>query len=84
MDQIDKLDYNTLLESTSLPSVTNHQKVFYDNDLTNKELFDALTGIPNNKSPDNDRLTREFHETFWDELKDCFINSIRLAYQKRH
>ena len=54
------------------------------NDLTDKELLNALTGILNNKSPGNDGLTKEFYETFWDELKDSFINLIKLAYQKRH
>ena len=49
MDQIDKLSHNTLLQSVALPSVTNDQKVFCDNDLTDKELFDALKGIRNNK-----------------------------------
>ena len=55
-DQIDKLDHNTLLPSTTLPSVTNDQKVVCDNDLTDKELSDALKGIPNNKSLGNDGL----------------------------
>ena len=82
-DQIGKLNHNTLLESVTLPSVTNDQKVVCDNDLTDKELFDALKGIPNKKSPGNDGLTKEFYETFWDELKDSFINSIKLAYQKK-
>ena len=45
------------------------------NDFTDKELFDALKGIPNNKSRGNDRLTKEFYETFSDELKDSFISS---------
>ena len=81
-DQIDKMNHKTLLESIPLPSVTNDQKVVYDNDLTDKELFDALKGIPNKKSPGNDGLTKEFYETFWDELKDSFINSVKLAYQK--
>ena len=83
MDQIHKLNHNTLLESITLPSVTNYQKVVCNNNLTNKELSDALKGIPNNKSPGNDRLTVEFYEMFWDELKDSFINSINLAYQKK-
>ena len=40
-----------------------------------------MKGIPNNKSLVNDALTNEFYETFWDKLKDSFINSIKLAYQ---
>ena len=52
------MNHKTLLESVTLPSVTNDQKVVYDNDLTDKELFDALKGIPNNKSPGNDRLKK--------------------------
>ena len=83
-DQFDKLDSNTLLQSITLPSVTNDQKVVCDNDLTDKELFDALKGIPNTKSPSNDGFSKEFYETFWDELKDSFINSIKLPYQKKH
>ena len=45
-DQIGKLNHNTLLEAITLPSVTNDQKVVCDNDLTDKELSDALKGIP--------------------------------------
>ena len=39
--------------------------------------------IPSNKPPGNDGLAKEFYETFWDELKNSFINSINLAYQKK-
>ena len=42
-----------------------------------------MKGIRNNKSPGNDVLTKEFYETFWDELEDSFINLIKLAYQKK-
>ena len=82
-DQIDKLNHNTLLQSITLPSVTNDQKDVCDNDLTDKELFDPWKEIPNNKSPSSDRLTKEFYERFWDELKGSFTNSIELPYQKK-
>ena len=61
-DQIDNLDHNTSLQSITLPSVTNDQKVVCDNDLTDKELYNALKGMPNSKSPGNDGLTKEFYE----------------------
>ena len=83
MDHNDKLDHKTLLQSITLPSVTNDQKVVCDNDLTNKGLFDAWKRIPSNNPPGNDELTKEWYETFCDELKDSFTNSIKLAYQEK-
>ena len=41
-DQIDKMNHKTLLESVTLPSVINDQKVVCNNHLADKELFDAL------------------------------------------
>ena len=72
---ITTLYYNQL----PLPSVTNDQRVVGDNNLTYTELFGALKGMP----PCNDSLTKEFCETFWDGLKDSFINLIKLAYGKK-
>ena len=74
------MDRNTLLQPTTLPSVTNYKKAVCDSDLTDKELLDALKRIPNNKSPHNGGLTKEFYQAFWDELKDPFINLIKLGY----
>ena len=58
------------------------EKLFAITILPIKELFDALKGIPNNKSPGNSWLTKEFYELFGDKLKDFFIKSIKLAYQQ--
>ena len=74
------MDHKTLLQSITLPSGTNYQKAVCDRDLTDKELLDALKGIPSNKSPDNGGLTKEFYQSFWGELKDPFINLIKLGY----
>ena len=37
----------------------------------------------NNKSPGNDGLTKEFFLTFWDDIKDIYISSIRTAGIKK-
>ena len=38
----------------------------------------------NNKSPGNDDLTKEFYETFWNELKEIFVDSLLEAKEKGH
>ena len=40
--------------------------------------------MQNDKSPRNDGLTKEFYETFWDDLKEIFVNSVREAKEIGH
>ena len=37
--------------------------------------------MPNNKSPENDGLRKEFYEIFWEEIKIPLCNSITKSYQ---
>ena len=39
----------------------------------------ALKSFSNNKSPGNNGLTKKFYETFWEELKQPFMNAINQA-----
>ena len=39
--------------------------------------------MQNNKSPGNDALTKEFFVTFWEDIKDTFLNSCRTARLKK-
>ena len=38
--------------------------------------------MPNNKSPGNDGLTKEFYEVFWEDLKTPLISSFKSAFDK--
>ena len=38
-----------------------------------------MQSIPNNKTTGNDDLSKEFYETFWEDIKDVFINSLKQA-----
>ena len=49
-----------------------------------KDLDDSLKSMKNDKSPGNDGLTKEFYETFWNELKEIFGDSVLEAKGKGH
>ena len=38
----------------------------------------------NDKFPGNDGLTKEFYETFWNELKKIFVDSLTKNKEKEH
>ena len=39
--------------------------------------------MQNNKSPGNDGLTKELFVTFWEDIKDVFLNSCCTAKPKK-
>ena len=48
------------LKDIPIPSLTVEQKKISEGKLTEKEIYESLTGIKNYKSPDNDGSTKEF------------------------
>ena len=40
--------------------------------------------MQNDKSPGSNGLTKEFYETFWNELKENFIDSVSETKEKGH
>ena len=40
--------------------------------------------MQNDKSPGSDGLIENFYETFWNELKEIFIDSVSETKEKRH
>ena len=41
-----------------------------------------MKSMKNGKSPGNDGLTKECYETFWNELKEIFVDSVLEAKEK--
>ena len=60
----------TFLNTVSkFSQLSTEQSLECEKDITEKELFEALKSMPNDKSPGNDGLTKEFFQTFWSEVK---------------
>ena len=66
---------SNILNSIDLPCLTKEQKDFCEIELGEKELLNALKSMPNNKTPGNNGLSKEFYEAFWNELKDPLLKS---------
>ena len=63
-------DKNSFLNANfKFPQLSTEQALEWEKWITEKELFEALKSMPNDKSPGNDGLTKEFFETFWSEVK---------------
>ena len=43
-----------------------------------------MISFENNKSPGNDGLTKEFYCTFWDDIKDTFMKSLKESKQLKY
>ena len=52
--------------------------------LTKKDFYKSLKSMRNYKSPGNDGLIKEFCKTFWDGLREIFVDFVRGAKEKGH
>ena len=76
-------DCINFLSTLEIPKLTKTQKAFCENDPTEENLYDALSGMAKEKLPGNDGLTCEFYLTFWEKIKTPFINSLRESKYKK-
>ena len=70
---------NSYLENIQLPLINNEMFLDCEKEFALDELFLSMKSMENGKTPGNDGITKEFYETFWDELKFAFIKSINQA-----
>ena len=68
------------MDNISLPVIKNND--FFNLCENEDELLISVKNIQNNKTPGNDGLTKEFYETFWNEIKYVFLKSLKQAKEK--
>ena len=72
---------NEFLRDISLSPLSQEKKVC-DKEITEQEVILAMKCFSNNKFPRNHGLTKEFYETFWEKLKQPFMNSCSLCERR--
>ena len=50
--------------------------------ITEQDLYESLSALPNNKTPGTDGLTVEFYKAFWDILKKPLCKCVKAIYDK--
>ena len=73
--QYDSKKLLKILKDIPIPLLTGKQKKICEGELMEKEIYQSLISMENNKSPGNYGLTKEFYCTFWSEIKNVLINS---------
>ena len=77
--QNDLINY---LDKINLSILSNDQKQICDAIITEKVTYDALKLMENGKELDNDWLSKDFYEVFWDDVKIPLLTSINDAFTK--
>ena len=49
-----------------------------------KDIYESMINFGNNKSPGDNGLTKEFYQTFWQDVKDIFFNSSQESKQLKY
>ena len=78
--QIQNEDITAYLNQISIPVLTGEQSQTCEGPILENQLLKALKNMSNNKSPGNDDLTKEFYETFWEDLKKPLCASITKLF----
>ena len=72
-------DIEMFLSDIHLPTTSDENYNICKAEITEDNLLVALKSIPNNKTPGDDSLSKEFYGTFWEDIKDVFIKSLKQA-----
>ena len=64
------IEMETFFSDVDIPKLFENQVKFFEEDLTEEDLYNFLKNLRSDKFPSNDGLTKEFYETFWNEMKE--------------
>ena len=75
---------DSICNDLTIAWLTTEQSLSCEKNLTEKEIYNSLISFENNKSSGNDGLTKEFYCTFWDDIKDTFMKSLKESKKLKY
>ena len=76
----DDVDIESYLKNTDLKELNDNDALSCEGMLTEKECYNAVFSMQNNKAPGSDGLSTEFYKCFWSDIKDLLIDSLNDGY----
>ena len=78
-----KESVQNFLSQYTTPVLSEADQASLSIDITDEELYAALSEMPDDRSPGNDGLSCEFYKLFWDEIKLPYKEAIMQGRVKR-
>ena len=75
MDNLEQMD--RFLEKFNLPRLNQEETEIMNNSVTSTEIEAVIKNLPQNKSPRQDGFTREFYQTFREEIMPILLKLLQ-------
>ena len=75
--------FQRFVEDLNLPFLEEQEKQELEGEISIDEVWNALNGFQNDKTPGDDGFTKEFYEAFFELLDNALLESFNAGFNQR-
>ena len=76
-------NFKKYVDDSGIKFLTEEEAITCEGPVTEKECFEALLSMGNNKAPGSDGLSAEFYRCFWGDVKQLLVASLNEGYNRQ-